>query len=322
MGSSLECQAAPILDPGLWCNGRDSVFLYDGSPLPANIDCQYNPGPQGPFVPYSRYRLMPDKHWQWVDSNNVPKEPQIFLTPGSLENFSSLAVAGKTAKVFIHSPVLAYLLQGGKTEWLNAKTKDLYGKRVAVILSSQTINELDRFRRDRQALIDASAHIQDEEIQAARKDFIAASNPDRLLTIVARGLRNSAKEVVPVDDLASFKKGRYDYAVIVHWKSFTRFDLLEDFETFPEGDYMDWTGGRVPAYMGSSVSGILINPDMKAVWMFDSPRPYAGMKGATYGQRKSKSESVRDYFAGLAFHFRQDWGADDDIGGRAAQTFK
>lgn len=323
MGPFLDCKAAPILDPGLWCNGRDSVFLYDGRALPANIDCQFNAGPKGPFVPYWRYRLLEDGRWQWVDSDNVPREPPVFLAPGTLENFSSLAIAGKTSKVFIHSPVLDDLLQGGKTEWLNAQTKDIYEKRVAVILSSQTISELDRFKRERQALIDSSASIQDAGIQKARKEFIAASNPDLLLTNVVKVLRNSAKEVVPVDDLASFKKGRYDYALIVHWKSFTRFDLLEEFDTFPGGDYSDWAGGRVPAYMGHSVSGILINPDMKATWIFNSFRPYVNMKGNSYGQRKSRNESIEEYFRYLAYNFRQDWGNEDVIsGGYTAATFR
>lgn len=300
---------------GLRCHGRDSVFYYDGKALPPNIDCDFLHGARGPHVPFGRYRLLADGRWQLIDWDNVPTEPQVFLPPGSLEAFSSLAVAGKTEKVFILSSALNGLTEGGKIEWRHDSEGVLAGKRVAVIMSSQTLEELKHFKRERQALIDATAGIQDDRVQAARARFIEASNPDRLLTTAAQLVCKYAREVRAVDDLASFESDQYDHALIVHWKYFTRFDLPDDLDLFPEGDYFDWVVGGIPAYMGSILSGILIDVDMKAVRICDPFKPHVVTKNMPIQRasaKRDKNEALEDYLASLAHGFQLDWGGNTD----------
>lgn len=309
---------------GLRCHGRDSVFWYDGKALPPNVVCDFLHGARDPHVPFGRYRLLPDGRWQLVDWDNVPTEPQVFLPPGSLENLSSLAVEDETAKVFILSPALDGLIEGGRIEWRQDNEAVFGGKRAAVIVSAQTREELKRFQRERQALIDASAGIRDERVQAARARFIEASDPDHLLTTAASVICECAGEVRPADDLAGFKNGQHDYALIVHWKFFTRFDLPDGPGTFPGSGHFDWADARMPAYLGSILSGILIDADMKAVRIYDPFKPHvvtaSPVQGA--GAKRDNNEALGDYLASLAHGFQQDWGGNKDDLGWAAKALE
>lgn len=314
-----EAKSASERELGLRCNGE----AYR-APLAADSTCLMHGG--GPAVPSVGYRRLADGRWQSVTTDGVPAQPPIFLAAGSLELVSSIVRGERKAampKVVVQSPALDGLTSASKIEWQGGPWQgiSLKDKRVAVVLSSQSIEELERFRRERKALLDATAGIQNERVQETRKKLVAVSDPDRLLTIVAKVFRKYAREVVPVDDFTAVKKGRFDYILLVHWKSYTRFDLLNGYETFPEGDFSDWAAGRVPAVAGSWLSGMLITPDLKAVELYSPDRPYVYIKNSVIraSNKKHKRDRAEDawtYLIMLATCFGIDWGeGPDDLGG-------
>jgi len=306
---------------GLWCSGiHQARFLYDGQPLAATTSCSL----YGSGAPSGSYRKLADRRWQRLTSDGIPAEPLVFLAAGTLETLSANALADVTdakTKVVVQSPALDGLVRGGQIEWKSGSWKgiSLKDKRVAIVLSSQTVSELERFKRERQTLIEASASIRDQRVQTARTKFIVASNPDRLLAIVVKVFRKYVKEVQPVDDFTALKKGGFDYALVVHWKSFTRFDLLGKYDSFPEGDYSDWERGTTPAVMGSWLTGILINADLQAVQIYSFNRPHVSTKYISPYEKKGvrdDSQGASDYIAKLASGFESDWGESvDDLGG-------
>lgn len=311
---------------GLKCISENTEFWYDGNPLPSNIICRYYPGPQGPYVPYllpsrhygpdpyvfNRYMLLPDGRWQQV-YENTPMEPNIFLKPGSLENFSKLAEAGKNTKVFIQSPVLEGLVREGRVEWSPVKGVTLEGKRVAVLLSSKSIEELERLKKERQALIDATHKYQDESMRKARNAFISASNPDQLLYMLAKVVRKHAKSIEPIDDLTAIKKGGFDYVFVVDWKYFIRLDLINNYASFPSGFYKDFQEGKIPAITGTALSAVLIDPELKAVQIFSAtPLPDLYPLFRPY-------QTLSEYVLDLSKAFESIWGSKtNDLGNYGA----
>ncbi len=297
---------------GLWCTTQYQ-FSIDGVPR-RELDytgCRvYAPG-----APAGQFRKLADGRWQRIN-NGVSVEPPVFLAAGTLETLSAEALAGATGatvaktKVVMQSQALDGLVRGAKIELQSSAAPiSLKGKRVAVVLSSQTIAELERFKRERQALISASASIEGKNAQNYRARFIAASNPDRLLAIVAKAVLKHAREVLPADDFADLQKGGFDYALVVHWKSLTRFDLLGKYASFPGGDYNDWKAGIAPALAGESLSGFLISPELKAVRTYDAA-PYVTMK-----YKETYRPDDEKYMSELLSFFEGAWGKSlDDLG--------
>lgn len=304
---------------GLWCITRYELSI-NGQPyrtLNPTFDltgCVVH----APGAPKDKFRKLVDGRWKMFAHDGAPVEPQVFLAAGTLETLSANALAGATGatvaktKVVAQSQTLDGLVRGAKIELQSSPTPILLkGKRVAVVLSSQTIAELERFKRERQALIDASVGIQGKEAQAARARFIAASNPDRLLTIVAKALRKHARDVQPLDDLASLKESGFDYALVVDWKSLTRFDLLGKYDSFPGGDADDMGAGTVPTLAGESLSGILINPDLKAVQLYTTKPNIRNKFKHTY----RPDDEDEEYISNLRSFFEAAWGENvDDLG--------
>ncbi len=263
------------------------------------------------------YRKQPDGSWHKYDELG---STGLSLAAGALEAQSAKvlanAAAGKTdlkiPELIVQNRALDDLVRGSKIVLaLSAAPISLKDKRVAIVLSSQTVSELERFKRERQALIDASAGLRGEAA-TERAKFIQYSNPDRLLVNILKVVQKHVKSAQPADDLVELQKGGFDYALVVDWKSMTRFDQLGKYDSFPiyrelkSPPVVAWKAGTVTALAGESLGGFLINRDLKAVQHF-SPFPTVNLRWPL----ESKSDD-QVYMSRLAAFFEKQWGKSPD----------
>lgn len=286
---------------GMWCVTKLQSALDDKpssrAPL-TGIGCSIKDSYDAPFGLYIK---QPDGRWQEY-VQGAPKA--MFLAAGELEALSSKlltdAAAGKTdlkAQVVVQSRDLDDLVRGSKiTLGLSAVPPSLKDKRVAIVLSSKMVSELERFKRERQALIDASAGLRGEAAEERNK-FIHASNPDRLLTTIFKVLKKHIKDVQPADDLAGLKEGGFDYALVMDWQSMTRFDQLGKYskEAWPLIPYPTTSG-----VVCESLGGFLISRDLKAI------RKMPGIPNCQ--QNHFPTTGDHGYMQILAAHFTNSWG--------------
>lgn len=220
----------------------------------------------------SVYRKQPDGSWK---EGILEVTTGVTLAAGALEAQSAKVLADATGgkkdlkvDVLGKSQILDDLMRGSRIALAKAPTFEpipLKDKRIGVVLSSNTISELERFTRGREELIAASRQLTGNATQY-RAQFIAASNPDRLLANVVKTVRNVAKSVEAADDLTGLKQGKYDYVLIVDWKDMTRFDLLGKFGSFPTLNGRPDPAKLDPSAVAcESIGGFLVSPDMKAV---------------------------------------------------------
>lgn len=294
---------------GMWCVTKFQVALSDRKSNPQEplngLGCYLIAGSQ-PVTP--QYIKQPDGRWQ----EYVQGAPGAsFLAAGELEAQSAKllanAAAGKTnlkPQVAMQSRDLDDLVRGSKIGLALATAPiPLKDKRIAIVLSSQTISEFERFKRERRALIDASAGL-GGEAAAQRAKFIQASNPDRLLVNILKVVQRHAKDAQPVDNLAGLKEAGFDYALVVDWKSFTRFDQLGKYNKEA------WPAKPSPLISGiacESLRGFLINRDLKVVKQL---RAYPACQGG-----ESIESGDHAYMSTLARYFVNRWGkGPDDLG--------
>lgn len=260
------------------------------------------------------FRKQPDGSWMAISGD---QPTGVTLAPGMLEAQGARVLADAAAgklelKVdLVHvaqSKALDDLVRGSKIVLEQSREPILLkDKRIGIVLSSRTISELERFKRERQALIASSSGLTGSAGKF-RDQFIAASDPNRLLTNIAKILRKHVKSVIPAYDLTGLQQGKFDYALIVDWKHQTRLDLLGKFDSLPAVE----PGKRVPinspqSYSGQSLEAFLISRELKAVK--HSP-------GTDYGNGRLK-DYVDDqaYMARLASSFESYWGkGPDDVG--------
>lgn len=264
------------------------------------------------------YNKQPDGSWLlYTDSLTGigATRTGMSLAPGTLEAqgtrvLADAAAGKKDLKVEVagQSKSLNDLVRGSKIALAPSfEPIPLKNQRVAVVLSSNMIKEMERFKRERQALITSSAGLTGTAAQY-RAQFIAASNPDRLLTNIAKTLGKHAKSVQAADDLVGLKQGAYDYALIVDWKHITRFDLLGKFGKFPADNFgQPMPAGSPLSYAGESLEIFLVNRELKAIK--HSP-------GVDWGKgRPAEDTDDQAYMSGLAYFFEHKWGkGPDDVG--------
>lgn len=286
---------------GMWCvtkyqqmlNGK----LSPGLPL-RGLGCSLL---ELPAKPAPLYIKQPDGSWQEYVLGALGATS---LAAGELEAQSARlladAEAGKTglkSQVVTQSRDLDDLVRGSKIVMdLSAAPISLNDKRVAIVLSSQTVSEVEKFKRERQVLIDDSTGLRGEAaVERAR--FIQASNTDRLLLNILKVLKMHAKDAQPAADLAALKEGGFDYALVVDWKSMTRFDQLGKYSREA------WPPKSPPAISGvscESLRGFLIGRDLKVVKQLPAfPICQSDISGATGDQA---------YMWILATSFANRWG--------------
>jgi len=301
---------------GMWCT-RHFNISFDGKPF-NTVDlvgsCHLWVGKFDQKTSTGAYRKLPDGRWQlWGGMG--PAEPASYLAAGELEARSEKIIASAATgdtnvrvEVRLETRALDDLVRGAKiTLAPDPGAVSLKDKRVAVVLSSQTISEIERFRRERQVLIDGTLGMSGDAAKI-RARFITASNPDRILESIAKLLRGHTREVVPVDSLAGMSAAELDYALVLDWKSFTRMDLLGKYDEFPIGK----VGDARNALSGYQLSAFVVSPDLRAVRQytgspFTTPK-FAGGSGVYLAGDSG-------YLFRLANHFESMWGkAADDAG--------
>lgn len=269
---------------GMWCMTYNMQIKIKDR-LATNVavsGCSVLAGHLKPLT--GNYRKQADGSWRLHAVDGSPTDST--LAAGALEAQSAKvladAAAGKSdlkVQVTVQSQSLDDLVRGSKIVLApSAAPVSLKDKRVAIVLSSQTVSEIDRFKRERQALIDASAGLRGKAAEERAK-FIQASNPDRLLVNILKVVQRHAQAAQPVDDLAALRDGGFDYALVVDWKSTTRFDLLGKYDSFPrapsEAAYRNSeTQKTLPIFAGDALGGFLISRELKAVRQFPAQRDF------------------------------------------------
>jgi len=151
---------------------------------------------------------------------------------------------------------------------------DLKSKRVAMILSSHSLTELERYRQMRQGLIDAT--LRGARKYPSRDKFITVSNPGRVIPNLASGLTPNVRNVMAADDLSVLTDGKADYALIVDWQFSKNFNLSEtEYMALPfygQGEKPGLTTDDLCNLFRSTVSAWLINRELRAVRRFDLGR--------------------------------------------------
>lgn len=286
---------------GLWCGTRKyTIAANDRRPTEGTDGgCSVLAGHANPLTP--SYQKQSDGSWvQYVVGSPTASS----LAAGALEALSAKALAdasaGKVtqgAELVVRNPALDDLVRGSKIVLApTALGVSLKDKRVAVVLSSGTVSDLERFTRERQALIAASAGLRGNA-GAYRAQFIAASSPDRLLTNLARVVRPYARSVQSAEDLTGLADGSYDYALILDWKHMTRFDLLGKFESFPVTSTASPYSG--PAVACESMAGFLVDRELKAVLhLVDHPNCHRKFEYALPGD-EGYMLTLSSFFEGL-----------------------
>lgn len=309
---------------GLWCETYKIQVINAQGQLSHersdNYGCSILAGHGKPLT--TNYRKQPDGSWRELSGYGFESPTGVSLAAGALEAQSAKvladAAAGKTdlkAAFVVHNQSLDDLVRGSKIVLsLSAAPISLKDKRIAIVLSSQTVNELERFKRERQALIDASAGLSGKAA-TERANFIQASSPDRLLITLLKLVKKYVKDAQPADDLTGLRKGGFDYALVVDWKSMTRFDLLGKYDSFPmpPSDIRQKSIETQVKYVvvGESLGGFLISRDLKAVKQIPA-LPYVTMRGKIIRMSFDNSDrSDEDYMRRLAGDFAGNWGDDN-----------
>lgn len=183
----------------------------------------------------SDYRRAPSGSWikssPLIIAATAADDAPIVAPAGALEALSAAVLADYDAgrkpefRLPVSSSILAEFVGGGRITSQPAEGPlDLKHKRVALILSGGTISEFDRFRRESQAFLTATAG-QDSRPGSHRNVFMAQASPDRLLARWTDGLAGQVGALVAADDLGVLASGKADYAIIVDWRFKARFDV-------------------------------------------------------------------------------------------------
>ncbi|MCF8198610.1 MAG: hypothetical protein K9J42_07580 [Sulfuritalea sp.] len=250
---------------GLWCTTGGFDTRTSGGVVQWPTSCSIFAGHATRLT--SAFRKQSDGSWHEFLGNRATGTT---VAAGVLEAQSAkvLAEAGAgatnlKANVVAKNQMLDDLVRGSNIALARSDAQvSLQGKRVAVVFSSNMIQELARFKRDREQLIAASNGLSGSAAEY-RDKFIAASNPDKLLVNVAKTLLKYGATAQPADDLGTLQGGQVDYGFILDWKYTIPFDLLGKFDSIP--DASPTPGVKGGGLFCQSMGGFLINRDLKAI---------------------------------------------------------
>lgn len=231
---------------------------------------------QGPFL------KEPDGRWRVVDYTGNPATPATYVLAGSLEKEServiALARAGKPGgplHLATVVPELGDIFRGGAVSFaLSRKKPDLKGKRVAILLSSRALAEIERYTAMRQKLIEVSAHVP-KKAREYRDAFIAGSEPSRIVASVVASIKAHGATPVPADDLSVLANGGADYAFIFDWRFFGNFALdAKEYAALPAcGDDDMWKTESCYQLFRQSESAFLVNSRLEVEHSYDWDLP-------------------------------------------------
>ncbi len=213
---------------------------------------------------------------QLIAAARTGQAPPPLRLPVEIDALTDLVAGGK-AWFAPPSLELAYsALQG--------RAPPLAGKRVALVLSTRATTELQRWRDERQALLDATAQVREEDIQSSRDSFIKDSAPEALVRNWSATLAMNGAQVFVAQDLSPLADGRVDYALVVDWSYHSRLPRnVRDLRRLDLCLNEQARKNKTPACMEKA----LLRID-SAVWLID---PDLGIH-ASYSQEHISHEDV------------------------------
>lgn len=261
------------------------------------------------------YLKQPDGRWKIFDGQSSAMDAGA-LAAGTLEAESerliSAARAGKPAaqiELTLQAPELTDLLRGGRiTQAYSKRPLGLADKRVAIILSTNTIGEIARYRKQYMSLADSNSRSNDD----SRKKALASANPDALLTAVAAGVRSKSAKVFPADDLSVLTDGKADYALIVDWRFDGKVDFTKgQFASVPVCGTEQYVANKCPALFRQKFVGYLVSSDLKAIRRVNHTGSLNDILKHTMARDAFDDTEDRyygKYFLQLGFFFESNWG--------------
>lgn len=254
------------------------------------------------------FRKETDGRWTIVDYRSQPIEPLAFVSPGALERESERAIAaakqGSPIGQFLLPvivPDFGDILSGGAIVLApSIENPPLKGKRVAVVLSARAVSELERFSKMRETLINVSARIP-KAGRARREEFIAGSNPSRVIASVVAAVKSHAGTAVPAEDLSVLANGAADYVLVFDWRFSGDFALdAKQYAALPAcRDASD--NSTCYKFFGQAFTGWLVNSRLEAErfyeWDFDGVSAYhtTGDQGEGYKQLFTTLGYISDF---------------------------
>jgi TPR repeat protein len=131
------------------------------------------------------------------------------------------SAAGKI-ELPLQSLMLADLLPEGRSALTIDPTDpvDVAGKRVAVVLSSQALKEIDRWKAAREQFARTKGYglLAGPADAGALAQSLEKGDPSKLVASLVSTLRTVAGSVVPAEDLSPLTRGEADYAVVADWR--------------------------------------------------------------------------------------------------------
>jgi hypothetical protein len=279
---------------GVWCFEENVSFFGGRREIRVPGSCDLHVGD----MVLEDFSRLENNHWKLSgeDGLQIPAA----AVDSQLSALSAAARAGKALPSLgpfaTSCPCVGDLLPDGRFQFLPSPV-DLSGKRVAVVLSTTTAKEIARFNLERESMLvaipeesganDGSGNPMDGLIRGLvnapttsggaqlKSEFRDASDPQKMLLAVVRGLRRLGAQVVAENDLEALSSGKYDYALVLEWRSLTDFARWSQFSEIPGNQgtpeqtiSLNSAGADPSLIAGQAVGGLLFNSKLQAVRQF------------------------------------------------------
>lgn len=301
---------------GLWCRGpqpkRQSTGEGKLEARPSDIGslsvCTWKGGRQS----RDRFVHRADGRWQRVNYLDSLGYFEELMPQGVIEQHSQAIIdAYKTGgdapalpAPLIEIPQIADLVPEGRL-WYPQPGRGptgLQGKRVALVFTTRSQQAIERYRAQRQQILDATAALR-QSAPAEYRAFAEAGDPQHLVDVVVANVRPHVGTLVPASDLDALAQGQVDYALIVDCAPELRTDVLGNYESVLSAT----PKYTAPRLLTTRAGFLLLDSAFRVVtaWNRDEgivPRfmPYDGLRNRFTGDR--------EYLYQLSAALRDQWG--------------
>lgn len=222
--------------------------------------------------------------WRGVDLDGAFVEPAVTFSSDEVERESNRLIAAARqervaqANLTATAMVLNDLVGGARIRVnIDSTLRTLQGRRVAIVLSSRAIEELARWRVERERLLTAfrAAPSRDHgrDYEEAIQTFEAQTRPENFVFGVASTVQAAGGSAFAADDLSVLQDGSADYVLAVDW-SFTQRvpQSLSAYRSMPSCDRVPGRSCADDAYLSVSFAAYLISPELEAVYVYERSR--------------------------------------------------
>ncbi|WP_291209262.1 hypothetical protein [Hyphomonas sp.] len=165
--------------------------------------------------------------WRRADVyGEVSESPEVYA-PGSLEAESQRLIAEARAGSFGgpinlqgQAEALTDLVAGASIRLsTDEPVRSIRGKRVAIVLSTRTLDDLQRWTAEREKVIEEMQRYRSNtQFESYFSQFVSNSDPTRLVGAATTSILSAGGIPFAADDLSVLQDGSADYVLIVDWR--------------------------------------------------------------------------------------------------------